>query len=178
MLIEKAREFVHKPTILTLKRYDRIRVEWNDTLDKRNKGMITNEDASTICESLLKETNDVEVKFDNKKDFIEFTNILVGFGMFKTENIPKVSLSIDHEIEHSIPWQKAGITSYFGWHSFCEPLMYKPFHLPFGEKYDKLLPLEIIKLFYKSLKAVSIPSESDRYEINRLEKEYGDQLTN
>ena len=170
-LIEKAREFVTRKTKLTLERYEQIAREWNETRDRRSRGEISKKECSKIHKELMEETEEGEIKFDNEKDFVDFTNILIEFSAFKDSS--KALSSITHEIEHTKPWKKIGVKSYLGWHNFSEPSMFKAFHKPFGKEYEDLSPLEKNKIHHESLKVVSIPSESDTRAIIRLEEKYG-----
>ena len=139
-LIEKAKEFYARKTKLTLERYERISEEWNETSDKRERGEITKEECDKIHRELIKETQGAEIEFDNEKDFREFTNILIEYGAFASKSISEVLPSVEHEIEHSGPWEKAGVKSYFGWHNFSEPNMLKAYHKASGDKHDALSP--------------------------------------
>jgi len=180
-LLEKAREFASKENKLTLERYNQIKKEWNRTTDKRNKGEITKEEALIIHQSLMKETEEAEIKFDNEEDFINFSNHLSSFAGIPLAIVLK---QVEHEIEHSKPYKKEGIKSYFGWHNLSEPTgnpflkakRFQPFHKPFGEKYDSFSSFEKDKLLYKSLKVVSLPSKEDREAINELEERHGSKV--
>ena len=177
-LLKKAIEFVSKENKLILERYNEIKKEWNRTTEKRNKGEITKEEALIIHKSLMKETEEAEIKFDIKEDFINFSNLLSSLIGIPT---PVILKQVEHEIEHSEPYKKNGINSHFGCHNLSEPTgndflkakRFQPFHQPFGEKYNSLSSFEKDKLLYKSLIIVSSLSEGDKEAIKELKERHG-----
>ncbi len=171
-IIKKVEEFVGRDVELTLERYYEIRLEWNKANKMEDKGELTYEEVSDIHKKLWEEAEKVEIKFDNEKDFREFGNLLILFGELRPTFILKQT---EHEIEHSKIYKKEGIKSYFGWHKF-KGNIYCSFQKPFGAKYDSLSPSEKDKRLYKSLKIVSILSESDKKAIINLEEKYGDKI--
>ncbi len=181
-LISKFIEFANRKTKLTLKRYNEIILEWNETTDKGNKGKITAAEAAKIHQTIMKETAEAQIRFDNEGDFRNFSNLLANIGI----PLPHIFQQVEHEIEHSKPYKKEGINSYLGWHKFFVPTKIKglqggnfqPFHKPFGEKYDSLSSFEKDNLLYKSMKAVSSLSEGDKKATKELEKMHGNKIKN
>lgn len=180
-LLEIAKEFHSRENKLTLERYRENQKEWNMTVTKRIKGELTDEEALKIHKSLMAETDEAMIVLDNKEDFRKFSSLLASFDRLPEEIMIK---QVEHEMEHSIPYKKAGIASSFGWFNFTVPTgnpsikgkHFKPFHKPFGEKYNSLSSFEKDKLHYKSLKAVSSLSERDEEAIRELEERHGDKI--
>ncbi len=180
-LIEKAKEFLARPTELTLKRYKEIRKEWNEITSKRDKGEISPEETFKTHKKLMEETEKIEIKFDEEKDFTDFSFLFGSFVGIPTEHIKE---QVKHEIEHTKPYKKVGIKSYLGWHNFLESApnlfligrRFQAFHKPFGEKYDNLSSFEKDVLLYKSLHTTSKPSEGDLEAIKELEERHGNKI--
>ena len=135
----------------------------------------------TIHQNILKEQVETEIRFDNEKDFIEFSKFMALFAGIPSSIILE---QVKHEVEPSKTYKEVGIKSHFGWHNFSIqtkiPFLrgkkFQAFHQPFGNKYKALLPFEKDKLQYKSLKIVSTPSEGDKEAIIRIEKRWGNKI--
>lgn len=175
-LRKKAKEFCERKPKLTSERYSQIKEEWNLAEDKFRENILTKEEAVKIQKNLSIELDYSEIKFEDENEFREITKILIEMGAFAKDKTQQVLDSINHEVAHSLPYKEVGIKSYFGWRNILTPPMINAFHEPFGDKFNSLTPLENAQLFYKSLKAVSDPSESDKKNIVELEKKYGDKI--
>ncbi len=168
-------EFLKRDIRLTFDRYKAIQEEYFMITKQIKDGEIGSQEGIAKKELLIKESEEAEIRFDNEKDFLLFSMALAQ--RFHNDLLfIRISNDTGHEIQHSLPYKQAGISSYFGWHKFKQEGELTPFaafHKAFGERYDGLSDDEKNLLKYESLKAVSQPSTGDLKDIQRLEELHG-----
>ena len=173
IMINKVREFINREVSLTPLRYEEIHIEWGKVIDRKNKGEIDEETSNKKQKDLTEEAEKAEIKFAEEEEFKIFS---LAFAVQALANFDKsvILKQVEHEIEHSQPYRKVGIPSYFGWHKFKMPgrFAYCSFHMPFGEKYEALSGEEKDRLKYICLNVVFKKSDSDKRAIERLEKRH------
>lgn len=173
-LKKKAIDFASQSAKISGEDYLLMRNEMDEATEKYARGEISLKDAQDIIDKHTEEIEKTIIKFDDKEVFKKFIKILIQIQAVRADRVRKTLKAVKHEIEHSKPYEEAGIKSYFGLNNFSDQIV--PFHEPFGENFDRLSHLEKAKLLYKSLKGVSDLSNSDIARMAHLERLYGDQL--